>query len=199
MFYLLTFQPFRTGVKKTVIIPRHTIQKLRSSSRNNKNEVLVKLDYDQNGSRPKKQILRRGTSGVVYPGIINREEIIIHTHPGVSNKDPITNAYETELRERPSYTDLKFSKRKGKELLVTPTGKILEFNAENANLKQIKNIESHAQLKANQQIPITSVGKAKDSAKLANKIFLQETQKSGVTYREYKNNKKGIKIKTEVK
>lgn len=198
VFYLLLNKSFRSATKQTVIIPKKTYNTLRSSSRNDKNEVVVKLDYEQGSSNPKKQIWRRGSNGSVSPGIINNEEVIVHIHPKVRSGSKIQDSYENELRERPSYTDLQFSKRKGKELLVTPSGRLIEFDAEQANLGKIKNLDYAVQVKAQRQIPPRNTKQAHSSAKLSNKMFIEESRRAGVKYINYDTNKR-IKLRTEVK
>lgn len=198
LFYLLMIPQFRSGAWMTIRVPKDVIRKTRQSAKKDKNEMLVKLDYNETSPNPIKRIYKKGNNGSVNPGLINREEVIIHTHPKVKSEDKITEKYENILRERPSIQDLQFSKRSGKELLVTPTGKIIEFDAEQANLKKLTNIEQIAQEKASEIIFPDTVNNAEKSAHLANEIFLKETMKAGVKYREF-NTQKELKLKTRVK
>ncbi len=200
ILYLLTYSQFRAATKQSVIIPAKTIRKLRSSVKKDRQEVIVKLDYEPGRRLPAKRRWRKGSSDAVSPGIINREEVIIHTHPRVTTKDRITNAYETMLRERPSLADLKFSKRRGRELLVTPSGKVIEFSGENADLSRLKNLEVKAQTKAARIVPPTDEKSARISANIANQIFITEARKAGVEIRELKVRKNRVILKdVEVK
>ena len=81
---------------------------------------------------------------------------------------------------------------------MTPSGKLIEFNAEQAELSKLKNIEKNAQLQAAKEIPPNNKNSATKSAALANKIFLRESKNAGVTYKEFDTNKR-IKLKTKVK
>ncbi len=200
LIYLLTFHPFRSASMKTIYVPKKAVTYLRKNSEHNNREIAMELDYTQKSAPyPSKEIIKRGTNGEVNPGLFASEEIIAHTHGPVRNKDPITNAYETELRERPSIADLLFSKRQGIEFVSTPSGRLLEFNAEHANIRKLNNkIEREAQMKANEQIFPSDPKTARESARLANYYFIKKTESLGVKYKQLDPNKP-IKFKTEVK
>lgn len=196
--YLLTYPFFRSATKQTIYIPPKTVGRLRSSAKNSRGEVVVKLDYQPGTDLPTRTVVKKGKNDRVFPGFIHREEVVAHTHPRSHSQDPNVRAYEDVLRERPSFSDLVFSKSKeGPELLVTHSGRIIEFDAEEANLGEIRGLEERAQVEAARVIPPTDPHSARRSASLANAIFVRESSRAGVRYREFRGGE--VKLRTKVK
>lgn len=218
--YIFLFVPWSLkAAKQSVVIPAKTVNQVRRARRE-RNEKAFVLDYESGSPRPKRILIRKGTPNSIDPRAPSEAEILIHTHPAARDPDKVSAAYATELRERPSGSDIGHlvSSHRDQELVMTPSGKLIEYRKVESpqspsripkivrmpqNLKcmtttyKLNKADKRIQKQVLSEQRITTERDARLAAREVNRQFIREAEStSNVDIREVKA--KEPKFKTEV-